>query len=158
MICRLLIITIIIANSSNGFIFHYLLIAASVIMDLVHQCFRPYSSFLLNIFDGVILHFLVLVSVLPLVESFDSFNSNLLMGITFVLIILPAMIFVTMSVMINKEKIRKLPGYCHTKWSQLHLRNYSEIPLTETAESADGDEYISDIDDSMRANATIVDV
>ena len=160
MICRLLIITIIIANSSNDFIFHYLLIAASVIMDLVHQCFRPYSSSLLNIFDGVILHFLVLISVLPLVESFDNFNSNLLMGITFVLIILPALIFVTMSVMINKEKIRKLPGYCHTKWSQIHLRNYSEIPLTETAESADGDgdEYLSDIDDSMRANATIVDV
>ena len=158
MICRLLIITTIIANSSNGFIFHYLLITASVIVALVHQCFRPYSSSLLNIFDGVILHFLVLVSVLPLVESFDSFNSNLLMGITFVLIILPALIFVTMSVMINKEKIRKLPGYCYTKWSRLHLRNHSEIPLTETAESANGDEYLSDIDDSMRANATIVDV
>ena len=158
MICRLLIITIIIANSSNDFIFHYLLITASVIVALVHQCFRPYSSFLLNIFDGVILHFLVLVSVLPSVESFDSFDSNLLMGITFVLIILPALIFVTMSVMINKEKIRKLPGYCYIKWSQLHLRNYSEIPLTETADSADEDEYLSDIDDSMRANATIVDV
>ena len=157
MICRLLIITIIIANSSNGFIFHYLLIAASVIVALIHQCFRPYSSSLLNIFDGVILHFLVLVSVLPLVESFDSFNSNLLLGITLVLIILPAMIFITMSVMINKEKIRKLPGYCYTKWSQLHLRNYSEIPLTETAES-DEDKYLSDIDDSMRANTTIVDV
>ena len=104
MICRLLIITIIIANSSNGFIFHYFLIAASVIVDLVHQCFRPYSSSLLNIFDGVILHFLVLVSVLPLVESFDNFNSNLLIGITFVLIILPALIFVTMSVMIIKRR------------------------------------------------------
>ena len=160
MICRLLIITIIIANSSNDFIFHYLLIAASVIVDLVHQCFRPYSSLLLNVFDGVILHFLVLVSVLPLVESFDSFKSNLLVGITLVLIILPALIFVTMSVMINKEKIRKLPGYCYTKWSQLRLRNYSEIPLTETARlsESDEDEYINDIDDSMRTNATIFDV
>ena len=160
MICRLLIITIIIANSSNGFIFHYLLIAASVIVDLVHQCFRPYSSLLLNVFDGVILHFLVLVSVLPLVESFDSFNSNLLVGITLILIILPALIFVTMSVMINKEKIRKLPGYCYTKWSQLHLRHYSEIPLTETEQlsESDEDEYINDIDDNMRTNATIFDV
>ena len=160
MICRLLIITIIIANSSNGFIFHYLLIAASVIVDLVHQCFRPYSSSLLNVFDGVILHFLVLVSVSPLVESFDSFNSNLLVGITLVLIILPALIFVTMSVMINKEKIRKLPGYCYTKWSQLRLRHYSEIPLTETEQlsESDEDEYINDIDDSMRTNATIFDV
>ena len=158
MICRLLIITIIIANSSNGLIFHYLLIAASVIVDLVHQCFRPYSSSLLNVFDGVILHFLVLVSVSPLVESFDSFNSNLLVGITLVLIILPALIFVIMSVMINKEKIRKLPGYCYTKWSQLRYRRYSKIPLTEQLSESDEDEYINDIDDNMRTNATIIDV
>ena len=159
MICRLLIITIIIANSSNDFIFHYLLITASVIMALVHQILRPYSISLLNEFDGVILHFLVLVSVLPLVESFDNFNSDLLLGITFVLVILPVLIFITMSVMINKEKIRKLPGYCYTKCSQLHLRNrYSEILLTEREQSSDEDEYVNVIDDSRRINATICDV
>ena len=57
MICRLIIITIIIANSSNDYTFQYLLITACVMMDLTHQIFKPYSNSLLNIFDGVILHF-----------------------------------------------------------------------------------------------------
>ena len=77
MICRLVIIIIIIANSTNDFIFRYLLIIASVIMDLIHQILRPYSNSLLNVLDGIILHLLVLVSVLPLVEFFNSFDSNL---------------------------------------------------------------------------------
>ena len=159
MICRLVIITSVIANSSNDFSFHYLLITACVIVALVHQSLRPYSSSLLNVFDGMILHFLVLVSALPLVESFDSFNSSFIAVITFILVTLPVLIFVTMSVMINKEKIKRLPGYC-IKCSQLHLRNFrsNEIPLNETERSPDENEYVNVIDDSRRINATICDV
>ena len=158
MICRLLIITIVIVNSSNDFIFRYLFITVCVIMALIHQILRPYSNDVLNDFDGVILHLFVLVSVLPMVESFTNFDANLLVGITFVLIILPLLIFIIMSLMINKENIKRLPRYCYTKCTQLHvrLRNYNEIPLNATEESSP--EYISVIDDSKRINATICDV
>ena len=158
MICRLVIIIIIIANSSNDFIFQYLLITACVIVALVHHSLRPYSSSLLNVFDGVILHFLVLVSASPLVESFDNFSSNLLVGIMLVLVILPLLIFVAVSLMINKAKIKRLPGYCYTKCSQLRLRNYNEIPLNETEEPSDEEEFVNVIDDSRRVNATICEV
>ena len=83
MICRLFIITIIISNSFNNFAFHYLLIATNVITLLIHQLLKPYSSSLLNDFDGTILHILVLVSVLPLVEFFNNFDTSLLTGITY---------------------------------------------------------------------------
>ena len=159
MICRLVIITIVIANSSNDFVFQYLLVTACVIMALIHHSLRPYSSSLLNVFDGVILHFLVLVSVSPLVESFDNFNSNLLVGITFVLVILPLLIFITMSLMINKANIEKLPGHCYTKCIELRSIKYHEIPLTEPEESCDDEEeFVNVIDDSRRVNATICDV
>ena len=161
MICRLVIITIIIASSSNDFIFQYLLITACVIMDLIHHILRPYSNKLLNMFDGVILHLLVLVAVLPLVEIFNNFDSNFVVGIALSLVILPILIFIVMSITINKEKIRRLPGYCYTKCSQLKLLNskdYNEIPLTEAEESSEEDEYVNVIDNSRRANATICDV
>ena len=158
MICRLVIITIIIANSSNDFVFQYLLITTCVIMALIHHSLRPYSSSLLNVFDGIILHFLVLVSVSPLVESFDNFNSNLLAGITFILVILPLLIFITMSLMINKEKVKRLSEYCYTKCTQLRSKKYHEIPLTEPEESSDEEEFVNVIDDSRRINATICDV
>ena len=155
MICRLIIITIVIANPSNDFIFQYLLITGCVIMALVHQIFRPYSNSVLNMFDGAIFHFLVLVSVLPLAESYNNFDSKLVVGITFILVILPFMIFIAMSLMINKEKLKKLPGYCYFKCSQLYVKHYNEIPLNDIEES---NEYIDVIDDSRRINATICDV
>ena len=159
MICRLVIITIIIANSSNDFAFQYSLITVCVIIALIHQLSKPYSNSLLNDFDGAILHILVLISVLPLVEFFNNFDSNLFMGITFVLVILPLLIFITMSVMINKKNIKGLPGYCYAKYTQLCIRSkhYDEIPLNETDDD-DDDECVNVIDDSSRVNATICDV
>ena len=169
MICRLVIITIIIANISNDFILQYSLITACVITDLIHQILKPYSNPLLNDFDGTILHLMVLVSVLPVVEFFDNFDTNLLAGITFILVILPLLIFITMSMMINKEKIKKLPGYCYVKFTQIkklpyyfcklvHSRNYNQVPLNEVESSSDEEEYDSVIDDSKRVNATIFDM
>ena len=158
MICRLAIITIVITNSSNDFVFQYLLVTACVVMALIHHSLWPYSSSLLNVFDGVILHFLVLVSVSPLVESFDD-NSSILVGIIFVLVILPLLIFITMSLMINKANIEKLPGHCYTKCIELRSIKYHEIPLTEPEESSDDEEeFVNVIDDSRRVNATICDV
>ena len=156
MICRLVIIIIIIANSSNDFVFQYLLITACVIMASIHQNLKPYSNSLLNDFDGTILQFLVLISALPLVD-FYNFGANLLVGITFILVVLPLLIFITMSLMINTEKIKKLPGHCYIKCTQLHSKKYHEIPLNEPEKSPD-QEYVTVIDDSTRVNATICDV
>ena len=158
MICRLIIITIIIANSSNDFIFQYALVCACVLMDLIHQIVKPYSKSLLNVIDGVILHVLVLVSILPLIESFNNFNTNLAVGITFALVISPLLIFIAISLILNKEKIKKLPGYCYSKYLQLRLRNYREVSVNETEVSSNENEFVNIIDDSRRVNATICDV
>ena len=156
MICRLVIITIIIANPSNDFVFQYSLITACVIMASIHQNLKPYSNSSLNDFDGTILLFLVLISALPLVNLYN-FGENLLVGITFILVVLPLLIFITMSLLINKDKIKKLPKYCYTKCTQLRIR-YHEILLNEPEESPDQEEFVSVIDDSRRVNATICDV
>ena len=162
MICRLIIITIILINSSNDLVFQYLLITGCVIMAVIHQLFMPYSNNFLNKFDGLILQFLVLVSALALTEFHNNFDSSLAVGITFVLVILPFLIFFTMLVMINKEKIKKLLAHFYFKCSQLHLSRWNcneiplnEIPLIKTQESS---EFYNIIDDSNRTNVTICDV
>ena len=159
MICRLVIITIIIANSSNDLILQCLLSTFCVITALIHLILKPYSNPLLNDFDGAILQLLILSSALtPYVEFIDDSDTTVLMGITFATVLLPLLIFVTMSLIINKKKIKKFPSYCYTKCSQIHLRKYNQIPLEEVEESADEEEYINVIDDSRRINATICDV
>ena len=160
MICRLIIITIIIVNSSNDFIYQYLQIASCVIIALIHYICKPYHNDLLNVFDGVVLQFLVLVSVLPLVEFFDSFNANLVVGIAFILVILPSAIFVTMKLITSRRKIKRLIGYCYLKCSQLRLRSqhYNEIPLDDTDSETQPTDFGVVIDDSRRINATVCTV
>ena len=157
MICRLFIITIIIANSSNNFAFHYLLITANVMTTFIHQLLKPYSNSLLNDFDGTILHVLILISALPLLEFFNNFDTSLLVGITYILIMLPLLVFITMTTMINKENFKRLPGYCYTKCKQLHFKKYDELFLNEISDEV---EYVNYIDDNKRSrvDATICDV
>ena len=91
MICRLVII--IIVNSSNDFTAHYLTIIACVIIALLHQILKPYADNILNVFDGVILHLTILVAFLPLVEFFDTFDSNFVTGTIYVFVLLPLILF-----------------------------------------------------------------
>ena len=160
MICRLLIIAIIIASSSNDFIFQYLLISASVIIALIHHILKPYNNHLLNVFDGAVLQLLVLVSVLPLAEFFDSFNPTLVVVITFVLVILPSVSFITMKLITNRKNIKGVIGHCCLKWSQFHLRlkSYDDIPLDDSVLKTSYSDYGIIIDDSRRINATVCTV
>ena len=140
MICRLVIITIILADSSNDFIVRYSLITACIIMSLIHQISRPYSNDFLNVFDGVVLHLIVLVSVLPLVQLFDGFNSNLLVGLGFTLVALPSISYVAITIVVNKVNIKKLIKYCNLKWRYLRVcrRQYEAFPLDDDPETSPG--------------------
>ena len=154
MICRLVIIVIIIVNSPNDFTAHYLTITACVIMDLLHQHWRPYTDNYLNLFDGDILHLTILVSFLPLVEFFDSSNLNLLIGTIYVIILLPLIGLITMKLWIHRNSIRMMIVYCSTLKCK-HSRSNNEIPLNDR-ETQLLKEVI--VDDNMRRNAIIVDV
>jgi len=108
MICRLVIIIIIVVNSPNDFTTHYLIITACVIMALIHQLLKPYRDYYLNLFDGTILHLTILVSFLPLVEFFDSFDSNVVIGTAYVLVLLPLVGLITMKLLIHRKNLRKM--------------------------------------------------
>ena len=158
MICRLTIITIILINSFNDSLFQYLLITVCMVTAILHQLFRPYSSSLLNKFDGCILQLLALVSATPLVKFQDNFDSSLVVGMTFVLIILPLLVFIGMSIMINKGNFKQLLHCCYNKCLHLWQHNeisQNEIPLIINEGSS---EFYNIIDDSKRVNATICDV
>ena len=103
MICRLVIITILIINSSN--ITSYMLIAVCGIISLVHVLVKPYNNKLLNRFDSIILQLIILITALPL---FDDIDSSLVITVTFVLVILPLLNFIAMILFLNKNNIKKI--------------------------------------------------
>ena len=154
MICRLIIISIIIANLSEAFISRYLLITATTIMALIHLLVRPYADNILNISDGAILQLLILVAVLPLFEYFDTFDSSLVIGIAFVLVILPLVQFIVMKVFISKQTLKAI--------TKKTIKQFSSPNFTQQNLSVNGAviNNFSDliIDDNMRKNAVICEM
>jgi len=150
MVCRLLIITIVIVNSSNDFIASYMLIVVSAIIALIHLTVKPYNIEILNKFDGIVLQLIILITALPL---FDDFNSPLIITVAFVLVMIPLLNFIAITLFLNKDSLKKILTHFISKdKSPSSISNdvdNNEIPMRE---------FGLIIDDSMRQNATICDV
>ena len=150
MICRLVIITIVITNSSNDFIANYMLIVTCGIIALVHLIIKPYNNEILNKLDGIILQVITFATALPL---FDDFDSPLVITIAFVLIILPLLKFFLMTLYLHKDHLNKIILQFTFKDESPNstnddINNY-ETPMRQF--------YIV-VDDSKRKNATICDM
>ena len=154
MICRLIIISIIIANLSEAFISRYLLITITTIMALIHLLVRPYADNILNMFDGAVLQLLILVTVLPLFEYFDTFDSSLVIGIAFVLVILPLVQFIVMKVFISKQTLRNITKKTIKQFSS-HNSLQGNVPVNDVVCTT----FVNlSIDDDMRRNAVVCEM
>ena len=83
----------------------YILTATNVIVSLVHITVRPYSNYILSVFDGVILQLMVFVSMVPV---FDTINSTVSVTATFTVVIVFLMIFLIAGFITHKVAVRKL--------------------------------------------------
>ena len=147
MICRLVIITIVIANSSNEMITSYVLIVACGIIALIHLTVKPYNSELLNKFDGVILHFIIFISALPLLDDFDS---PLVIIISFVLVILPLIILFAVTLFLHKDNLKKFAAHFSSRSRTPNNDNDADIS-NETPMR----EFHLIIDDNARQKAKV---
>ena len=109
MICRLVIILIIISNSSSYFSNQYLLSATCSMIALLHLTVRPYADNTLNVLDGVVLQLLVLITALPLFDNYDSISA---LVVTFTLVVLPVLLLLVIEIVTHKEHIKKIIIYC----------------------------------------------
>ena len=149
MICRLVIITIVIANSSNEFVANYFLIAACVVITLIHITAKPYNNKIINKFDDMILLLIILITALPL---FDDFDSLLVISIVFVLVLLPLLTFTAITLFLHKDDLKKIAKYFTFKdkasngnGDNISVHN-QEIPMKK---------FDIIVDDSARKNVAI---
>ena len=105
MICRIVIILLIIARIFDPFTTQYLIISVCALIEFIHLIVRPYISTIHNIFDGIVLQLIVIIAVLPIVEFMDKYNETFVTIMAYVLLILPAMSFITINILINRNKI-----------------------------------------------------
>ena len=147
MICRLVIMTIVIANSSNEFIASYVLIVACGIIALIHLTVKPYSNETLNKFDGAVLHLIIFIAVLPLLDDFDS---PVVITITFVLVMLPLIIFIALTLFLHKDNLRRIVTHYISKGQTHNNDNDTDISHDEPLR-----EFHLIIDDSARQKAKV---
>ena len=147
MICRLVIMTIIIANSSNEVIASYVLIVACGIIALIHFTAKPYNNKILNLFDGVVLQLIIFIAVLPLIDDFDSL---IVTAVAFVLAILPLLIFSTLTLYVNKDNLKKIVAHVTSKSQTSNNDNDKDI-----SNEAPMREFHIIIDDSVRQKAKV---
>ena len=100
-----MIITIVIANSSNEFVASYMLIIACGIIDLIHVTVKPYNNEVLNKFDAILLHVIIFIAVLPLLDDYDS---PLVITTTFVLVIMPLINFIVLTIFLYKDNFKNI--------------------------------------------------
>ena len=148
MICRLVQIAIVV-YSYDLLTTQYFLTTANVIVSLVHMVIRPYNNNTLNIFDGIILHIMVFVVVVPV---FDTMNSIVIFTVVFTLVILPLLIFLTMGLIVHKGVMKRIIKNCtcNAKSSEVGVDDGNQI-------SVRGIDVII-VDERMRQNATVCDV
>ena len=150
MICRLMIITIVIVNSSNDFVAIYMLTFVSVVTALIHLITRPYKSIILNKFDGITLHLIILLTVLPLFSN--DFNSPLAITLAYIFIFFPLLTFIAMALFLLRDSFKKLITHFTFKDKPLSVTNTvynNDVPMRE---------FDTVIDNSVRVNATVCDM
>ena len=152
MICRLVIITILIINSSNNFITSYMLITACGIIALIHMMVKPYNNEILNKFDGVILQLIIFITALPLTDSVDS---PLVIIVAFVLVVFPLLYFIVITLFLHKDDLKKTIAHLTHFKCKSKSSNNTEI---ENNHATTTKEFYLIIDDSMRKNATVCDM
>ena len=155
MICRLVIILLVIVKISDDFTTQYLLISSCALMQLIHLLVRPYASTINNIFDGIILQLIVIISVLPVIEVVDQYNETFVIVIIYFLVILPLISFIAIKVWINKNIIQI--ALC--KYKNIFIACYHNKKAADNPQKpVEMKEFDVIVDENVRKNAIIVDV
>ena len=154
MICRLVIILLVIINIFNEFTTQYLLISLCAIMGLIHLLFRPYASTFLNVFDGITLQLIVIISALPLVEYAGNYNETLVLLITYLLVMWPLASYIAIKLWIYRGNIRNTIKHLIKKCSNKY--QYNPVPTDDDNEPNEMNEFNIVVDDNTRRSVPTV--
>ena len=149
MMCRLVIITIVIVNSSNGFVANYLLIVVCGVIALIHVTAKPYNNKIINKFDGMILQLIIFITALPLLDDFDS---PLATSIDFVLVLLPLLTLTAITLFLHKDDIKNIAKYFTFKDRESTNGNSDNIVIQNKEIPMKEFDFI--VDDRARNNST----
>jgi len=101
----------------------------------------------LNMFDGFVLQLMIAVSMTPLIGNC---NSDLMLAYTFILVLLPFLVFLMMEIFLYKKAIKKITKHCLPLDPNNCTDDNKGVPMRSFVDSV--------IDDDRRVNATVCEM
>ena len=146
MICRVVVILIIIINLANNNTTQVLLLIVSILFAVIQLNIKPYKHKILNYFDGMVLQVMIFATITSL---FDSFGIGVLLVTMILVVILPLAAFIVMELILNRKSVKRIFAYCTLTNGPKNDRVVEVTPPSN---------FDLVIDDSMRKNATVVEM
>ena len=140
--CRQVLLNIVVYGYDH-FIPLNLLFVTCIVINLIHWLVRPYSSKVLNIYDGLVLQIMTAIIALQIIY-FDNFDSVIPIAAAFVLVMLPLTMLIIMALVLNAELIKRFYISC---CFGLKLINSKKASLGNTDS---GREYDITVDQELR--------
>ena len=151
MICRLVIITIVIAKSADDFVANYILIVVCVITELIHAMVKPYNKMLLNKLDIIFLCLIIFIVTLSLSDNFDS---PFVITTAVMLVISPLLILIAVTMYLHKQNLRNMIKRIEHFAFKDEAPNKNDVNKNEMPVR----EFDLVVDDNMREKTTSFDV
>ena len=121
LISRQVILIIKVIGFPDPYTEQYLLVIICVIVSLLHYVLQPYKSDRLNVYDGIILHTLLLIVSLKIISFSNGFTTDTIIGITYGLYFFPVLV--------------ALVFLCHYVYCIKHRTNADDIVATGYSET-----------------------
>ena len=128
MVCRLVIILLVMVKIYDDFTTQYLLLSSCALMALIHVLVRPYAATMYNIFDGIILQLIVVISGLPVTEFLDNYDETFVMVMAYLLLILPLTVFIAIKLWFNINTFKHVLEDYKTK----RFHKYNPVSANDT--------------------------
>ena len=141
-----------IIRGSDDLTIQYVLISVCVLMALIHLIVRPYADKVYNIFDGIILQLIVIISVLPIIEFTGSYNEILVVVVVYAFVVSPITSFLTIKLWLNKSRIQNFIKSVIIKYKH----KYNTVPTDDDVEISPINE--TTVHNCMRTNVTVVEM
>ena len=149
MICRQVILNIVFLSYDYFEPLSWLLFAC-IIINLIHWLVRPYSSKVLNIYDGLVLQTMVSIIALQLCYI-NNFDSALPIAAAYVLVMLPIIMFLLMTLVLNAKHIKK---YCISCRLKLTKPKQTDDAYDHDDTVIAREEYDTTVDHELRERST----
>lgn len=147
MLCRLVILAIVVSFTTNPAVTWILLFVVVAVMTVIHFTLMPYANMLTCKYDGFVLITIMVVILLQIVEYYNGLSTNLMIGLSVVLVILPVPVLLCIVLMKHNDNIKMAIKLL------LKRKSNNTVP-SQQQEQINMTDVTSVIDDTVRQNCT----